>query len=560
MPIPIICDCGKQLRAPDEFAGKRVKCPACGEPVAVPARAAAPQKVAAGSRPVARPTPPPAPAPAADVVRFNCACGKGMQAKTEHAGKLARCPACGETTMIPAPSGGSEARIRASKPNSALKRVVPPPPDEDDEEARPRKRRPVPAASDEDDDRDERSDEDDDHPRKKKKGKKPIKKGGGGKLWLWLSLAACLLLLMGGGGVLGWWLLAGGADVEDFALVPANAQLVVTARMSEAAKNPNMKKLYDQLESISKAQAGNRPKDIDLNIHEIDRMTIVFTDVSAQTGWALSTMLNPIDREKTLKEFGDNLTKISHEGKTYHKRSDGSCVYFLSDKRILIGKNEAGMKQCLSLMTSGKKEIGPMSTAISQGSAKSHHLFIAVIPPAEAMQQAKAGINGNPAMKQFESLVDVQSLMLTADVTEAALTWELSATYSEPTKADKAKKAAELGLTQLKGLMALASLGGGQQPKEAQEAMAKIGKLLEEMKPELKGSAVSIQGKLDPSIFANIGSMMPPGAGFGPGPAAGGPRPGAPGPGAGPMRPPVQGKGGLPGPRPPGGGRLPGGG
>lgn len=37
MPITVACSCGAKLRAPDAAAGKRVKCPKCGTPVAVPA-------------------------------------------------------------------------------------------------------------------------------------------------------------------------------------------------------------------------------------------------------------------------------------------------------------------------------------------------------------------------------------------------------------------------------------------------------------------------------------------------------------------------------------------
>ncbi len=37
MPIPLSCSCGKKLRVKDELAGRRVKCPACGGAIAVPA-------------------------------------------------------------------------------------------------------------------------------------------------------------------------------------------------------------------------------------------------------------------------------------------------------------------------------------------------------------------------------------------------------------------------------------------------------------------------------------------------------------------------------------------
>ena len=41
MPIAVACNCGKKFNAKDELAGKRVKCPGCGEPIAIPSPAAA---------------------------------------------------------------------------------------------------------------------------------------------------------------------------------------------------------------------------------------------------------------------------------------------------------------------------------------------------------------------------------------------------------------------------------------------------------------------------------------------------------------------------------------
>jgi hypothetical protein len=52
MPITITCACQKKLRVREELAGKRVKCPGCGKPVAVPAERAAGR---APARPASRP-------------------------------------------------------------------------------------------------------------------------------------------------------------------------------------------------------------------------------------------------------------------------------------------------------------------------------------------------------------------------------------------------------------------------------------------------------------------------------------------------------------------------
>lgn len=36
MSIPTACSCGKRVNAPDHLAGKTVKCPGCGNPLAIP--------------------------------------------------------------------------------------------------------------------------------------------------------------------------------------------------------------------------------------------------------------------------------------------------------------------------------------------------------------------------------------------------------------------------------------------------------------------------------------------------------------------------------------------
>src|SRR5258708_17594739 len=43
MTIAVACECGKRLSAKDELAGKRVKCPACGQGLLIPAPDSAPQ-------------------------------------------------------------------------------------------------------------------------------------------------------------------------------------------------------------------------------------------------------------------------------------------------------------------------------------------------------------------------------------------------------------------------------------------------------------------------------------------------------------------------------------
>lgn len=66
MPIDVECGCGKTFRVKDEHAGKRGKCPACGEMLTIPAPAAKPptaedeafRLLSEGPDPPAAPPPP----------------------------------------------------------------------------------------------------------------------------------------------------------------------------------------------------------------------------------------------------------------------------------------------------------------------------------------------------------------------------------------------------------------------------------------------------------------------------------------------------------------------
>ncbi|CAN5624953.1 hypothetical protein BH23PLA1_BH23PLA1_15030 [soil metagenome] len=56
MPIPVICECGRQLMAKDEYAGRQTQCPDCGRDLIIPEANLEPAGYA----------PPPSPTPSAD--------------------------------------------------------------------------------------------------------------------------------------------------------------------------------------------------------------------------------------------------------------------------------------------------------------------------------------------------------------------------------------------------------------------------------------------------------------------------------------------------------------
>ena len=81
MSIKATCTCGAEFKVKPELAGKRVKCPKCGDTFAVPK-----------------------PQTAEPRIRVTCQCGKAVKAERELAGKRVKCPGCGRALDIPRPS------------------------------------------------------------------------------------------------------------------------------------------------------------------------------------------------------------------------------------------------------------------------------------------------------------------------------------------------------------------------------------------------------------------------------------------------------------------------
>ena len=125
-PMEFSCSCGQRLSARRHLAGKRVRCPKCGESVAVPGDPArqSTQRIdisctACGQRFMARAalagktvkcpmcgrpltvTKPGQPKTAAKQIEVACSCGQQFLAKAELAGRRVKCTSCGNPLVIP---------------------------------------------------------------------------------------------------------------------------------------------------------------------------------------------------------------------------------------------------------------------------------------------------------------------------------------------------------------------------------------------------------------------------------------------------------------------------
>ncbi len=94
MAIKVKCKCGKAFGAPDNYGGKRVKCPGCGDPISIPADQED--------------------ANVASKIKVACECGKSVAVKAELAGKRIKCPGCSQPLAVP--GGTTTPAKKASKP------------------------------------------------------------------------------------------------------------------------------------------------------------------------------------------------------------------------------------------------------------------------------------------------------------------------------------------------------------------------------------------------------------------------------------------------------------
>ena len=87
-PIEINCSCGQRLSVRRDLSGKRVRCPRCGDSMAVPI-----------DQPSATNTP-----STTEQIRTSCqGCGQQFMARGELAGKVVKCPICGRPLTVPLP-------------------------------------------------------------------------------------------------------------------------------------------------------------------------------------------------------------------------------------------------------------------------------------------------------------------------------------------------------------------------------------------------------------------------------------------------------------------------
>jgi hypothetical protein len=509
MPLLVKCSCGRELRVPDEYAGRRIKCRGCDTALTVPdAAEEAPRPPARGS------------ASAGGMVRFNCEeCGKAMQARAEYAGRVTKCPNCGLQQPIPGKKEEDEtpmpARIQAERPAPRPRR------DEDEEDdRRPAARRGRDREDEDEDDRrpsrrrdeDERDrdEEDEDFDRRRKRDKKKKRS----MMPLLLGLAAGLCLLLGAGAAVGiyYWFFTGGGDLT--AWVPGDGQGFVSVRVGDVWKLEDTQKAMAELRKQNPQMdpAQEMEKRFGMGPADIERLTVVVQDAEKQRVWMVISTAKPYDQDK-LKGNLEGSSEKTHEDKKYlvgkvKDAPDNAALHFVNNRMMVAGPEE-GVKAALGV--AAKRNKGPLDDGLSL-IGKSHLVAAFNIPP-QLAQQMKAGMN-NPFAQQYSAVAEVQSGTLVLNMDNKKTDLEAALRFPDDGKAKAAKEAADKGLKAVQGLLLIA--GGAANQPEGKKAVEQVSKALDALKIEQSGSRVVLRTSIESGgsaagVGALLGNMNLPG-------------------------------------------------
>jgi hypothetical protein len=358
MPLLIHCDCGKQLRVGEQHAGRRVRCPGCGESLPVP-----------DPKPITRKAGP-------AKIRFDCVCGKVMQARAEYAGQPTRCPECGKRLTIPgedADDWEEKSAIRAGKP--ASRRPAPLPDEEDEEEDRPARRR-------------------------KARGVKKKR-----SMWPLLLVLGGVLFLMCGGGVGGaiWWFWGRGPDYADTELVSSDAKVLVGARAADLWQDATVQKLVTKVRQMSPDDPFQDGSGVTPD--QVSRVLWVGIDPQSDLWYMTFTTTVEYDREKVLGTLTDRM-KLKQDGFTYHvgtEKTGKRMAVFFAGKKVLVIGPVPGVERCMSDLAAKKTDTGLVSEL--DGLLKSNQVavigknqpgqgpgFAGPFPPGQGLDFSKATV------------------------------------------------------------------------------------------------------------------------------------------------------------------------
>jgi hypothetical protein len=364
--------------------------------------------------------------------QLQCDCGKYLRIPEHHAGRRVQCPSCGKTHMMTAENIAESPMNVGVTAWPALTTMSAPP---------------------------------------------SIRR-------TWPHLAGMLLLALAVGAGTWWWLNVGStaaSEGDDLALIPANAQGIVSIRLADLWKTPAMQKALLKEED----PPGQMEEETGLRPENVERLSVVTVDLDNHLTWNLVRTVAPYDAEKVLSRLG-NRREGNYHGERYHLGTgvdEKTWAIYLAGTRVLVAGTETGVKHCLDLMREERagRQSGPLEPIVTQIADGTHTVVVGVYPGGGPVKMLKT--YGLDQMQRGQVFVDVSDKVELVAMGQCA---------SEDT-AKKLQTAIKKQLVVAQAGLGLVGLFGGEKGKMA----GSLATLLNEIKFEQKGSEVTATARID---------------------------------------------------------------
>jgi hypothetical protein len=271
------------------------------------------------------------------------------------------------------------------------------------------------------------------------------------------------------------------------------------AREQLAKSDPKAFQEYQEAEKRMETNAGMMPQDI-------QRVTVFMPSLDARAPIGALAMVKPVDRQRLLKAVHSKSKEAKIGERTYYtKEGEGNAapaIYFVDDRTLLMGEPDH-IEKFLEGLVERKRE-GPLDGALNL--AQKHQLVVGLNPPA-ILKHLENQLP--PLPQQFQPLLSVQSVILTADAGK-----DLQVNLDAKFPANEAKDGAEAVKA---GLATVADfLGQGiQQIQKSPDGYGKMLGILAKAQAALKagpvkqdGATVQVRLSLPTDLTALVAAQM----------------------------------------------------
>ena len=275
------------------------------------------------------------------------------------------------------------------------------------------------------------------------------------------------LLFLAGGVALAFLLMRGKDDIDDFALVPPNAQGIVCVKFDALWKTPAVQKMAERYARANPGKpdlARRLEAETGLKPDEIERVTVVVANAAKEEGWAVVKTKKPYDAEAIRERVkAAPMRRVDFADERIDP--EVPLAFEAVSPRVFVLGKEAGVRQALDLPRSPLSR-GPLGPVIERCRQADHVVF--------GYNPAAGRIDGGNLGVDLSVLNDVDVVLGTLNIREQA-ELEVRARTDDAAKAERLHVATTGWLKTAKFGLAFAQFDPGEKGKQAKQISKILG-------------------------------------------------------------------------------------